>query len=83
MISGPIATMLLADQGADVIKVESPSGDLVRVLDAHLGQGREVAHRFTLRYTRAVGKWHEMVRRAQDRRTAFSLPVATNTELRR
>jgi len=31
MISGPIATMLLGDQGADVIKVEAPgSGDLVR-----------------------------------------------------
>src|SRR5204863_4496116 len=26
MISGPSATMLLADQGADVIKVENPSG---------------------------------------------------------
>lgn len=34
MISGPIATMLLADQGADVIKVESPAGDLVRVMGA-------------------------------------------------
>lgn len=30
MISGPIATMMLADQGADVIKVEPLSGDLVR-----------------------------------------------------
>jgi len=26
MISGPLATMLLADQGADVIKIENPSG---------------------------------------------------------
>ncbi len=26
MISGPVATMLLADQGADVIKVENPNG---------------------------------------------------------
>jgi len=34
MISGPIATMLLADQGADVIKIEPPSGDLVRVMGA-------------------------------------------------
>jgi crotonobetainyl-CoA:carnitine CoA-transferase CaiB-like acyl-CoA transferase len=31
MISGPLATMLLGDQGADVIKVEPPGvGDLVR-----------------------------------------------------
>ena len=33
MISGPVATMMLGDQGADVIKVESPGGgDLVRQL---------------------------------------------------
>ena len=30
MISGPVATMMLADQGADVIKVEAFSGDYVR-----------------------------------------------------
>lgn len=34
MISGPVATMLLADQGADVIKVEPPAGDLVRAMGA-------------------------------------------------
>jgi crotonobetainyl-CoA:carnitine CoA-transferase CaiB-like acyl-CoA transferase len=33
IISGPLATRLLADQGADVIKIEPPSGDLVR----HMG----------------------------------------------
>jgi crotonobetainyl-CoA:carnitine CoA-transferase CaiB-like acyl-CoA transferase len=35
MISGPLATQLLGDQGADVIKVEAPgSGDLVRLMGA-------------------------------------------------
>ena len=32
MIAGPLATRILADQGADVIKVEAPSGDLTRAL---------------------------------------------------
>lgn len=30
VISGPVATVLLADQGADVIKVEAPNGDIIR-----------------------------------------------------
>jgi len=30
MISGPLGTMMLADQGADVIKVEAPGGDHTR-----------------------------------------------------
>lgn len=32
MISGPVATMMLGDQGADVIKVEPLTGDLVRTM---------------------------------------------------
>ena len=37
VLSGPAATMLLADQGADVIKVEPLRGDITR----HAGMGRD------------------------------------------
>ncbi len=38
MISGPLATMILADQGADVIKVENPAGgDHTRAVSSRRG----------------------------------------------
>ncbi len=37
IVSGPMAAAMLADQGADVIKVESPGGDPVRVLGPRKG----------------------------------------------
>lgn len=39
VLSGPIATGLLADQGADVIKVEPPAGDIVRKMGGGTGLG--------------------------------------------
>jgi crotonobetainyl-CoA:carnitine CoA-transferase CaiB-like acyl-CoA transferase len=38
MVSGPLAAMILADQGADVVKVESPGlGDIMRFLGTQRG----------------------------------------------
>ena len=37
MVSGPLGAMILADQGADVIKVESPSGDASRAVATRRG----------------------------------------------
>ena len=37
VISGPLATRILADQGADVIKVEPPVGDIMRHMGGQAG----------------------------------------------
>jgi crotonobetainyl-CoA:carnitine CoA-transferase CaiB-like acyl-CoA transferase len=43
VISGPLATRILADQGADVIKIEPPLGDILR----HMGGKDGLAPTFT------------------------------------
>ena len=43
VISGPLATRVLADQGADVIKVEPPEGDILR----HMGGKAGLSPTFT------------------------------------
>jgi crotonobetainyl-CoA:carnitine CoA-transferase CaiB-like acyl-CoA transferase len=44
MVAGPVATMMLADQGAEVIKIEPPRGDFLR----HLSHGRNRTPAFFL-----------------------------------
>src|SRR3979490_78819 len=39
-IAGPLGVLLLAEQGADVIKVEPPGGDPFRVYDGYKGWTR-------------------------------------------
>jgi crotonobetainyl-CoA:carnitine CoA-transferase CaiB-like acyl-CoA transferase len=44
-MSGPLATMVLADQGADVVKVEPPAGDAIRnVGSGHAGMSAYFAN---------------------------------------
>jgi crotonobetainyl-CoA:carnitine CoA-transferase CaiB-like acyl-CoA transferase len=44
-MSGPLATMMLADQGADVVKVEPPTGDAIRTIGTgHAGMSAYFAN---------------------------------------
>lgn len=53
-LSGPVATMFLADMGADVIKVEHPKGDDVRGLHPVLPDGRSAAFIWANRNKRSI-----------------------------
>ncbi|MCC5988328.1 MAG: CoA transferase [Pararhodobacter sp.] len=44
MLAGPYASMMLADQGADVIKIEPPGGDKTRQIGPHLSGAKGHEH---------------------------------------
>ncbi|MGY2201941.1 CaiB/BaiF CoA transferase family protein [Pseudomonas gingeri] len=54
LLPGPFASLLLADMGADVLRIESPSRlDLLRVLPPH-DQGTSAAHAYLNRNKRSL-----------------------------
>lgn len=55
LLPGPYATMMLADMGADVLRVEAPGRlDLTRVMPPH-DHGQSTAHAFLNRGKRSLG----------------------------
>ena len=75
-IAGPYCTMLLADQGAEVVKVEPPGGEDTRQLAPILGDGeRDRVSAYFLRYNRSKKSVCLDLRRDEGRR-AFELLVA-------
>ena len=71
MVAGPVATMMLADQGAEVIKIEPPRGDLMR----HLSRRRNGMSAFFLccnRNKRSLGGRSQDCRGSRDRQKTDS-----------
>ena len=54
IILGPMAGQILADFGADVIKVESPEGDLARAIDPRSSSGESAMFVNTNRNKRSI-----------------------------
>ena len=54
MVSGPAATMYLGDQGADVIKIESPHGDVTRQIGPARNIGMSAMYLNTNRNKRSL-----------------------------
>jgi crotonobetainyl-CoA:carnitine CoA-transferase CaiB-like acyl-CoA transferase len=72
---GQYCTKLLADLGADVIKVEPPTGDPVRALPPHLDDG--AASRWTSRTLMRGRSWRSSSRRPMWLSRALSRVTST------
>ena len=91
VVSGPICGRMLADLGADVVKVEPDSGDIIRMLEPqvgdaarqrllHVGECGQAVH--LRRPARAPRSRAGSTARADERRGARELPSGGDGEVR-